>query len=162
MCVYTYVHTYICTYARMCVCMIVCVCVCYIPWLFWFWSTSSRTQHGESPLHIAAGYGFIHITQMLLDSGASIDIKDKARICTQWLIVVCVCVFVLYIQLELPVDLSASLYCVCTYVWPCAGHEHTSTSNVSAWNVYLTVCNTHSLPLLYHKGGHKSYVAVCA
>jgi death-associated protein kinase len=38
---------------------------------------NGTNKHGESPLHIAAGYGYMHITRMLLDSGANMDQKDK-------------------------------------------------------------------------------------
>ena len=34
-------------------------------------------QHGESALHIAAGYGQLDMVRVLLESGASINFKDK-------------------------------------------------------------------------------------
>lgn len=34
-------------------------------------------QHGESPLHIAAGYGRLNIVKLLLEYGAAINQKDK-------------------------------------------------------------------------------------
>ena len=37
------------------------------------------SQHGESPLHIAAGYGRLKIVQLLRSHGATTDIKDKVR-----------------------------------------------------------------------------------
>ena len=36
-------------------------------------------QHGESPLHIAAGYGRLRIVKLLRSHGASTDAKDKVR-----------------------------------------------------------------------------------
>ena len=36
-------------------------------------------QHGESPLHIAAGYGRLKIVQLLRSHGATTNIKDKVR-----------------------------------------------------------------------------------
>ena len=35
------------------------------------------SQHGESALHIAAGYGRLDMVRVLLESGASINLKDK-------------------------------------------------------------------------------------
>ena len=37
----------------------------------------SPSQHGETPLHIAAGYGRLSIVELLCSNGASIDKKDK-------------------------------------------------------------------------------------
>ena len=40
---------------------------------------SLSSQHGESPLHIAAGYGRLKIVQLLRSHGASTDVRDKVR-----------------------------------------------------------------------------------
>lgn len=34
-------------------------------------------QHGESALHIAAGYGHLSVVKLLIKSGAKLDSKDK-------------------------------------------------------------------------------------
>ena len=37
-------------------------------------------QHGESALHIAAGYGHLSVVKLLIKSGAKLDSKDKVLV----------------------------------------------------------------------------------
>ena len=38
------------------------------------------TQHGESALHIAAGYGHLSVVKLLIKNGAKLDSKDKVLV----------------------------------------------------------------------------------
>ena len=71
---------YVCVCVCVCVCvMCVCVCVCYVCVCVCVLCVLCVVQHGESSLHIAAGYGRLNIVQLLLDHGAAIDLKDKVH-----------------------------------------------------------------------------------
>ena len=105
-------------------------------------------QHGESPLHIAAGYGRLNIVKLLLEHGAMIDLGDKVLVCVCGCgcvgvgvcLGVCLCVGVGVCACVCVCDVHVcGIYNVCFHTIP---HISTRCTNVSTY-IYSTCYVNH-------------------